>query len=98
MMILSPIMTERAPHEPLASKRPDLFGLTRATLHLLSMLSAGLITTAFAMAAVYYGQMRYHESIMSAYVYHIFPIGAFGVGLLAASGYLLAGWIFDVHL
>jgi hypothetical protein len=47
---------------------------------------------------VRYAQVRYGESVLNWYIYHFLPAGAFGVGLLAASGYLIAAWVFDVRL
>ncbi len=54
-------------------------------------LLGGLVTTAAAMAGVYWAEAWLGEPVMSAYVYHLIPIGAIVIGLVAASGYLLTG-------
>src|SRR5438046_4721833 len=64
----------------------------------LSILSAGLITTALALLGVHLVQERYHESVLSFYFYHVVPVGALLVGLAAASGYWIAVAILNARV
>jgi hypothetical protein len=56
----------------------------------LSILSAGLLTTALALLGLHVMQVRYHESVLSFYFYDIIPLGALLVGIVASSGYWIA--------
>jgi hypothetical protein len=64
----------------------------------LSILSAGLITTALALLGDHVIQTRYHESVLSFYFYHFVPVGALLVGVAAASGYWIAVAILNARV
>jgi hypothetical protein len=59
---------------------------------------AGLATSAVALAGVWWVGERFGEPVMSWYVYHFIPIGAGIVGLVAASGYLIAAQVFGLRV
>jgi hypothetical protein len=53
----------------------------------------GLVSCALAMLAVY-GANSGHFYVMGYYVALVFPAGAFGMGLVACSGFGLGAWLF----
>ena len=75
-----------------------VFRGANAGVNWLSILSAGLVTTAIAMLGVHIAEAIFHESVLSIYVYHIFPVGALIVGLFAGSGYWLAVALLNARL
>ena len=62
------------------------------------VVAAGLATTAAAMVGVWIAQQRFRESPMSWYFYHFIPIGAAVIGLVSASGYLIAAQLLGVRV
>ena len=51
---------------------------------------AGLVSSAVALAGIWWVSRRFGEPVMSWYVYHLVPLGALIVGVVAASGYVVA--------
>lgn len=58
----------------------------------LFVLQSGLITSALALAGVWWVNHHSEENIMGWYANYVIPMGAMIVGFVAGSGYALASW------
>jgi hypothetical protein len=62
------------------------------------VLQSGLVTTAAALLGVWLLQRRWDVHLMGSFFYHVIPVGAIIVGLVASIGYVWASWFTGLRI